>query len=471
MSIVTDSDAKCRAAFQHTIAPFARQPGLPFAAVLSAERICEVFKKHDGLFGMGKGDVYSTAITLWAFIGQVLHDGKEAACQSAVAAVVAYFIESGLPEPSGCTGNYCKARQKLCTAAIRELAVGVGRDLEALIRTAWKGRHAILVDGTTLSMQDTAANQAQFPPSKKKKKAGIRFPIIRVVMLLSLATACVLDLAEGPYTGKLTGETALLRRLLTSLHKGEILVADRYYCSFLMLAQLQLREVDFCARLHASRKEDFRQGTRLGKHDRLVTWTRPRRPDWMDEEEYALIPETLTLRMIRYNVVVPGSRTATVTIVTSLTDHKAYTAADLAELYGYRWHAELDIRSIKISLGLDVLSTKSPEMALKELWVTMLGYNLIRLTAAQAAERAGVQPRQISFTSTCQFVLKRWGAVSCNLPAPEADLRFWTRMLAVISRRVAGHRPGRFEPRVIKRRRHKYPLMTQSRAALKAELE
>lgn len=390
--------------FKQVTAAFLNGPGLPFAEVLDADLVEEVFEKHDGLFGMGA--IYSTVITLWAFLGQALRRGKERACQAAVAAVVAHQEMLGKPVPTADTGNYCDARAKLPIEALRELTTRVADDVERRADPAWlwKDRHAKLIDGFTVTMPDTAANQAEWPQlSSQKPKVG--FPIVRVVCILSLATACLHDVAIGPCEGKETGETALLRELLGSFDAGDVAVADRYYCSFLMIALLAQRKVDVCARMHQKRHVDFRSGVRLGQHDRLITWTRPARPDWMDEATYDTIPETMTLRMLRYDIVVPGRRTQNITIVTTLTDAETYTREDLAELYGFRWNAELDIRSIKQSLGLDHMTCKSPDMIRRELWVTLLAYNLVRTTAAAAALLHKKKPRQISFTATCQHIL------------------------------------------------------------------
>ncbi|MDA1051039.1 MAG: transposase [Planctomycetota bacterium] len=211
-------------------------------------------------------------------------------------------------------------------------------------------------------------------------------------------------------------------------------------------------------------------GQRLGKYDHLITWTRPPRPDWMDEATYAQVPETLVLREMRFNVVEPGRRTKTIDLITTLTDAEEFTQQDIAELYGFRWNSELDIRSIKSNLNLGHVRCKSPEMVRRELWTTILGYNLIRTTAAGAAAVHGKQPRQISFTSTCQYVLASWMQLSGgSIPAAELD-EYLYRMLRQIANCVVANRPGRLEPRVLKRRRHGYPLMQKPREELRAEL-
>jgi len=469
MYSMTGSRVRGSVSFRQVVAAFLSQPGLPFAEILSAERVERIFAKHGNLFGMSS--VYSTVVTLWAFLGQVLRDGKEAACQSAVADVITYRELVGLPAPTADTGDYCRARAKLSEEALHDLTVEVAEELEQAADPAWlwKGRHAKLIDGFTFTMPDTAANQEAYPQPASQQE-GVGFPIARACAIFSLASACLMDLAVGPYAGKETGETALLRSMLDALQLGDIVVADRFYCSFMMIALLLDRGVDVCARLHQRRHVDFRRGQRLGKYDHLVEWKRPAKPSWMDEATYALIPEKVILREIRFNVFERGCRVQALTVVTTLTDPKEFTAEDIAELYGFRWNSELDIRAIKQSLQLDHVRCKSPEMVRNELWTTLLGYNLVRTTAAAAALLHGREPRQISFTGACQHLLKSWTVLSTQTIRPEAARRLCRSLLERISQVIVANRPGRIEPRVLKRRRHRYPLMREPRAELRNQL-
>ena len=448
---------------------FLVQPGLPFASVLSAERIERVFAKHGNLFGIGM--IYSTAMMVWSFLSQVLRDGKEASCQAAVARVVVHQAQVGGAVPTSDTGDYCRARAKLSEAALRDLTIEVAAEVESRAdeKWLWKGKHAKLVDGFTFTMPDTPANQTEYP-QVSTQKVGVGFPIARACAIVSLATACVSSVAVGPYSGKKTGETALLRKQLDLFEKGDVAVMDRFYCSFLMLALLWSRGVQVCTRQHQKRRTDFRRGQRLGKYDHLVVWNKPRRPAWMDEATYAAIPATLTLREIRFSIVEPGCRTKVLTIVTTLTDQAMYSKADIAELYGFRWNSELDIRSIKQSLNLSHVRCKSPEMVRRELWTTLLGYNLIRTTAAAAGLLHNKQPRQISFTATNQYVLASWSQFSSGQVLPEEWESRCRQLLQQISECEVANRPGRVEPRVLKRRRHAYKLMQQPRATLKQQL-
>jgi putative transposase len=455
--------------FQQIVETFMAHDGLPFAGVLTPEQIEHAFARHDGLFG--QHGVYSTAIVLWAFLSQVLRDGKEASCQSAVARIATHCLHEGVQPPTHDTGDYCKARSKLSEAALHELSREVAEEFEQRGDASWlwKDLHAKLVDGFTFTMPDTPKNAAVFPHPRTQAE-GVGLPIARAVAIVSLATACVMNAVIGPYQGKQTGEPALLRAMLPSLHAGDVAVFDRYYCSFMMLALLQLKGTHVCARVHHLRQCDFRRGQRLGRHDHILIWTKPACPEWMDQETYQQIPETLTLRELRYTVVEKGRRTKTITVVTTLTDAEVYNQADIVELYGFRWNSELDIRAIKSSLNLAHVRCKSPEMVRRELRTTLLAYNLIRTTAANAAALQQRQPRQISFTATCQYVLSSWQLICCGVLTAAQLVQQCRGLIAQIAACEVANRPGRLEPRVLRRRRHGYPLMQKPRNLLRRDL-
>jgi len=347
------------------------------------------------------------------------------------------------------------------------IAIGQRRDFCYFIRQAWGDFE---VDGLTFTMPDTPANQAAFP-QHRSQKPGVGFPIARVCAILSLATATVLNLKEGPYSGKETGETALLRQLLDAFAPGDVMVADRYFCSIFMVALFLMRRVDVCVRMHQTRRVDFRRGQRLGHDDHRVFWVKPQRPEWMDEATYRAIPDEIPMREIRYQVVEKGRRTRSLTIVTTLLDEKAYTKEDIAELYSFRWNAELDIRSIKTHLNLNHVRCKSPAMVRRELWTTILAYNLIRTTAAAAASLHDLKPRQISFTSTCQQVLAWWMLFAGDAIPPDEYLARCHQLLEAIAQCKVGDRPGRIEPREIKRRKDSYKRMTKPRDELRKQLQ
>jgi hypothetical protein len=467
MATVTARGTSDQNTFHAVAEPFLRGEGLPFADVLDAGLIQRIFREEDALFG--QDDLFSTDIVLWAFLAQTLRDGKGAACSSAVADIATYMLQTRRRPPSGDTGDYCRARAKLSLPALRRLVVESAQQLEREASPSWlfNGLHAKLVDGFTFTMPDTPENQRAFPQLALQTE-GVGFPIARCCTVVSLATACVCDLAIGPYEGKETGENALLRDMLGVFDEDDVVVFDRCYCSFMMLAMLAMRGVQVCARLHQRRPGDFRQGRRLGPNDHLITWTRPQRPPWMSQEQYRQIPETLTLREVRFDVTEPGCRVDTLTVVTTLTDPRAYSREDIAALYGFRWNVELDIRAIKQTLGLDHVRCKSPDMVHRELWVTLLAYNLIRKVIATAATVHDKQPRHLGFTLACETILSSWMLLATGSCRDVQAL--CTAALARIAANEVANRPGRIEPRVLKRRRHRYPLMQHPRNQLRAKL-
>jgi len=454
----------------HVVAdPFCQRDGLPFAEVLPAEIIEQAFVRNDTLFGQAHDEIFSTQIVLWAFLQQVLGDGKSAACAAAIAAIATYMHQTGGRAPCGDTGDYCRARAKLDLSALRMLVRLTAKQMERKTPDDWLfgGLNAKLVDGFTFTMPDTLANQEAFPQSRTQKP-GIGFPIARAVAVVSLATAAIHGVAIGPYAGKQTGETALLRSLLAHFGEGDVAVFDRCLGSYMMIAALLERGAHVCTRLHQGREKAAEVDADAQAYDRPVIWKRPARPDWMSPSDYEKIPEQLHLRELQFNVLVPGRRTQTITVVTTLTDPTAYPAEDIAALYGYRWNVELDIRHIKQTLGLDHVRCMSPQMVRRELAVTLLAYNLIRKVIATAAAVHGKRPRQLGFTLACQEVLSSWMVISIGACRDAKGL--WRAMLRRIAANEVANRPGRIEPRKLKRRKHRYSLMTQPREQLREEL-
>ncbi len=329
------------ATFQTVLDSFAWAPGLPFQDVLTAERIEAVAAAEHVDFGSAPGDVYSVPVTLWAFLAQVL--SKEKACVAAVARVLVLRLALGLPPCASETGAYCKARAKLPETFLQRLCEDAAEQVESRAPAdwLWKGRHVFLGDGSTLSMPDTPDNQQAYPQPRTQKR-GLGFPILRVVVLLALATAVLTGAALGPYVGKNQGEPALLRTLLGRLRPGDILLGDRYYGSYWLIALAQQRGIDVVFRQHQRRACDFRRGVHLGPQDHVVVWTKPQRPDWLDEPTYQALPETLTVRELRARVAVPGYRTQEVTVVTTLLDAATYTKEEITGLYRLRWHVEIN---------------------------------------------------------------------------------------------------------------------------------
>lgn len=455
--------------FRPMLASFLQRRGLPFADVLPEKAIQKAFDLEHVRFAEEEDAVYTPAMTLWAFLSQVLFKDEQRSCIAAVARVAVLLVTLERKACSCNTGAYCRARAKLPQKVIRQLTVDLADGCEKQLdeHWLWHGRHVYLVDGVTLSMPDTPANQAAYPQQPQQEE-GLGFPIARAVVLLSLASGMLKDMAVGPYTGKQTGETALLRQLFDRFTPGDVVLADRYYCSYFMIALLRERGIDLVTRVHQLRPIDFRIGRRLGKNDHVVTWQRPQRPAWMDQEVYERMPVSLEVREIRVHVDQPGFRVASFVAATTLTDADEYAIDDIAELYHRRWLVELDIRAIKVGLGMDILRCKTPAMVRKEMWTCLLAYNLIRRVLLQSAKATGNSPRQLSFTAAMQSIAASW------LVMVLIDDRVAAAVIEAAATSCAGHligrRPDRVEPRAIKRRPKPHDLLTKPRAEARAEL-
>jgi Transposase DDE domain len=438
---------------------FAQAAGLPFADVLSAAQLTQVLAACHVRF---RERLFTPLVTLATSLSQALDPDPSA--RQAVARLVAHRAAAGLPPCSPDTRAYRKARGRLPEAVWAELTRRTGRDLlwEAPPRWCWRGRDVKVVDGTTLSLPDTPANQKAYP-QPASQKPGLGFPVLRLVALFSLAVGTVLDIAAGPYQGKQTGEPSLFRALHHHLGEGDVLLADRYFCGYCQIALVCRRGADIVMRLHHRRHADFRRGRRLGRDDHVVTWPKPaQRPDGIDAATFARLPDTLRLREVRVRLPGATNRSRTLVVVTTLVDARAYPKESLAALYRRRWQAELDLRSLKTVLQMDVLRCHSPALVRKEIWAHLLAYNLIRKVMAQAALRHHLEPRQISFKGTLQTLNAfRDRLQSCAPREVEALCR---RLLDAVAAHRVGNRPDRIEPRAKKRRPKPYPLLNRPRA-------
>jgi len=303
-----------------------------------------------------------------------------------------------------------------------------------------------LVDGTGLSMPDTQANQAVYP-QPCSQAPGVGFPLTTMVVVVCLATGAVLEAANGPYSGKGSGELGLFRSLVGAFQPGDLMLADALYCNYFLIATLMARGVDVLLEQHGARHTDFRRGRSLGRRDHVVGWPRPARPAWMTREQYRTFPKRIELRETRVHHQV---------LVTTLTHSRQVSKQALSQLYARRWNVELDLRSLKTTMGMETLHCQTPQMNEKQLWVHLLAYNLIRLLMAQAAHLAGVDPRTLSYKHTCQL-WNQW--LCCGLSA-NADSN---GLFVLIAQVPVGHRPGRIEPRMRKRRPKSYPWLKEPR--------
>ncbi len=456
---------------------------LPFAHALTAEQIQQAFDAEKVSFGdagcdaNGASDddggiVYTMGVTLWAMLSQALFTDVQRACRSAVQRVAVYYALLGAEVSSTNTGAYCRARAKVTEGVVRRLVEGVAERCEAAVpdEWRWKSFRVVKIDGTTFSMPDTEENQEEYPQPNTQAE-GLGFPILRGVALTSLATGMALALATGPYAGKETGETALLRTLFDKLRRGDLVLADRYYGGWFMLALLHELGVEFVTLLHQLRDADFSQGKQLGKGDHVVVWAKPAKPQWLDQETYDRLPKQLEVREIQVNVDIPGFRTKSLVVVTSLCDRRAYPRNDLANLYRHRWLIEIELRDIKSTMKLDVLRRKTPAAVRQELWTGLLAYNLIRQSMLQSALAGECRPHQLSFAATLQMLANTWvlAAVPPMVTISARERLVVLRILNGHAHRVA-NRPNRIEPRAVKRRPAPIALLTELRETARAKL-
>ena len=393
--------------------------------------------------------LYPPTLALSMFMKQSLEVDRS--CQRAVNAWAGQRAAEGLSVQSIRTGAYCRARARLPLEMIQALTRETGRLLGVLAPRGWRwrGRCVKLADGTGISMPDTPENQARYPQPACQAQ-GVGFPLAGLVGIVCLSTGAVLEAAIGAHASKGQSEQDLFRGLLGTLRPGDVLLADALYCSYFLIATLQAAGVDVLFEQHGSRITDFRRGRALGQRDHVVCWSKPNaRPQWMSREQYHAFPAQLTVREAQVHGQV---------LVTTMLNARQVPKAELAALYAHRWHVELDIRNIKTTLGMEVLRCLTPAMVEKELWVSLLAYNLIRLLMAQAAYCAGVHPRELSFKHTVQM----WS----NWPRLAQPSELF-RLIAQLS---VGNRPDRHEPRVRKRRPKSFPWLKVPRAVARRRI-
>jgi hypothetical protein len=445
---------------------FLQDGDLPFTDVLTEAALTEALAAVSGWLDR----VFSPLVTLWVFLGQVL--SADHSCRAAVARLIAHRVGRGQRPCSAQTGAYCQARRRLPESFIADVARHAGRALERNVdpQWLWKGRRVYVYDGSAVSMPDTPANQRDYP-QPDTQKPGLGFPLARLAAVFSLACGAVLDLGICRYAGKGQSELGMLRALWDRFRPGDVVLGDRLLCAWTEMVMLKQRGIDCVCRLTSHRAADFRRGRRLGRGDHVVAWPKPNRPRSLGQEAYGRLPESLAVRETRVRVEQAGFRTKVLVIATTLLDAGAFPRDDLARLYRARWNAELDLRSLKRTLQMDVLRCKSPAMVRKEIWAHVLAYNLIRTVMAQAAAAYGLAPRSISFKGTAQTlqafqpVLARGGGAR---PATRGHI--YQQLLAAVATHHVADRPDRFEPRLRKRRPKHYAFLRKPRHEVKRQM-
>jgi hypothetical protein len=443
---------------QEVRARFARNDGLPFADVLTEASIRDVLKEHGVSF---RDRVFSPLTTIWGFLSQVLSDDHS--CRDAVARVVAHRAATGLAACSPNAASYCNARARLLTGVLRSLAKRTAQQLQAGADDTWKwnGRSVFIADGSHVSMPDTPQNQAAYP-QPPQQQPGLGFPLARLAVLLSLATGACHDLAIAAYAGKGTGETTLLRAMYDSLVPGDVVLADALFDNYFLVCELRDRGIDLVARAQAQRVGS--QVAESRPDGDILVWQRPNKPRGMTGEQYRRYPETLLMRQVAVDARDKNNRAEQFHVITTILD-ASIDGGQFGDLYERRWDGEVDIRSIKSVMHMDILRCKTPEMVEKEIWAHLLAYNLLRTAMAMAARENDIEPRQVSFKGAKQVLTAFAPKIEAARPGRRAALI--EAMLTAMAYHRVGNRPGRWEPRARKRRPKPGARLTQPRAIAK----
>jgi hypothetical protein len=404
--------------------------------------------------------VFSVRRTFFAFLYQVLK--SDCSCREVVRQIQALFALHHRAAVDEATGGYCQARARLPWDILPRLRCAAAAHAEKA-RRLWRGLCVKVVDGTTTSLPDTPKNQRAYPQSGAQTP-GCGFPLLRLVGIFSLGTGVLLDYAKG---NNHQHELGLLQRLLHQFKPGDLVLADRGFSTYTLLALLLTQGVHSLFRLHQARPADLRKGKRLGKKDRLFVWDKPLlRPAYMPRSIWKAIPEQVSVRVLRFNLHVPGFRVHSVTLVTTLLDPQKYPAEELAHLYAERWRVELWFRDIKTSMGMEVLRCKTPRMAHKELEMFFIAYNLIRCLMSEASLRYQVGMSWLSFKGTMDSVHQFASAIA-QAPSRKTQKHLLEKLLEVIARDPLPERSGRYQPRAVKRRPKPYPLLNRPRDRFK----
>jgi hypothetical protein len=411
---------------------------------------------------------WTPVLTVWTFLYQVLSPIKS--CTAAVLRAIVLLTELDCLVCSENPGAFSKARCRLPQGLLRDLTLHVGNHLEDACPESWRwlGHRVFAVDGWVVTLPDTPENQQAYPQPKSQKK-GLGFPQVRLVGLFSLACNILVEVKWGPCHGKRTGETALLRDILEQLRPGDVLVADRYYCSYFLIVLLKQLGVEVVFHLHQRRQHTFGKGQSLGEEDEVVVWQKPSRcPEWLAAETYAALPDTLQIRIVGVTVHQRGFRVQHYHIATTLLNEAVYSKAAVSSLYKDRWAVEGMIRSLKTYMNMEMLRCQTPGMVHKEIWTYLLGYNLTRKIMAQAALRHGYQPWEISFSQTLQALDAYRNTLATASSAAAAAVG--EQLLLGLTKLRVGHRPDRVEPRQVKRRPKPYGRLMKPRGETRQEI-
>ncbi len=405
--------------------------------------------------------LFDKANTFWAFFSQVLD--ADGGCQEVVRKVQAFAAAQSLSAPSASTSAYCQARSKLEPSSLESILAHTADRLQQRSRRRWwQDRRVVVVDGTCVSMPDTPANQEAWP-QPGSQKPGCGFPLARICACFCLQSGGLLSYRIGHLRNH---ELPLLREQWGSFEAGDIFLGDKGFCSYYDIWQLRQRGIDSVITLARRKPLDAASAVAvLGKDDLLIHWPKPvwSKATSYSNDEWQALPDQLTLRQIKVTVDTPGFRVQTFYLVTTLTDAETYKAEDLADLYFQRWDVELFLRDIKTTMGMDILRCRTPAMVKKEILMHLIVYNAIRLLMVDAADKVKQPPRRISFKASIQ-ALRQWEPLfNWTDPKNHGRRRLIASLLHAIAANIIIDRPGRREPRCVKRRPKPFPLLTAPR--------
>ena len=403
--------------------------------------------------------IYTLRLTFECFLWQLLK--PKTSCREVVRQVQALFqLHEQGPVDDG-DSAYVQARLRLPRQRLEQALSATAQTADRRVGSSGQlqGRPVKVADGSTTQLPDTAQNQGRYP-QPTSQKPGCGFPVLKFVVLFSLASGALLNVFLGSLHHH---DLRLLRGLWDQLKKGDILLGDRAYGEYTTLAGLPPQGVDVVARLHHRRKVDFRKAQRLGKNDGLFVWTKGyQQSEILSATEWALLPAQITVRILRFTATIRGFRSRRVTLVTTLLDSKLFPAPDLVGLYARRWRLELCLRDLKTTMGMEALRCKTPDMAEKELLAYLVAHNLIRCVMAEAVARDPVDLERVSFKGSVD-ALRQYSAAIAQARSQKMRRQLWEDLLSNLVRDLVRKRPQRTEPRAVKRRPKPYPLLNQPR--------
>lgn len=402
---------------------------------------------------------WNLRLVFWTFLWQVAQAG--ASCREAIRQAQALCLTSGRRRPPATTSPYCQARGAIPSDRLDQIHNHLVSQAEGAIaaKDLWCGHRVLAVDGSTATAADTPENQKSFPQQSVQKR-GCGFPIIRIVAFLSLATGLLTAWATGNWQQH---ELTLLQTLWDCLRPGDVLLGDRGFCTWGLLAQCLHSNVHAVFRVRGKLRSDFRRGQRLSRNERLVQWTKPTKAaTTISAELWAALPEVVTLRLVRCRLDIPGFRTREVILVTTLLDSEKYSPAALGQLYYRRWAMELTLRNLKTTLQMEHLSCKTPENLDREIRMHFLVHNLVRHLMLQAARRYRVPLDRVSFAGALATA-RRYGEALLQARSERKRRALREELFRVLAEDLVPDRPGRREPRAVKRRPKPYPRLMRPR--------